>query len=71
MTSTSTEGEIQKCLNDKAGHVMRIVGDITPASIDILEKEIGRLFTTIKSYHFMEGQKYGYLAVIVGQTHMR
>ena len=51
--------------------VTRIVGDITPASIDILEKETGRLFTTIKSYHFTEDQNYGHLAVIVGQTRMR
>ena len=49
----------------------RILGDITPEAIDDLEEELGAILVKCKSHHFPQGQKYGHLAVILGQERMR
>ncbi len=52
------------CQQDK---VTRIVGDITPGSLDTLEEEIGGILVKIKSHHFTGRQEYGHLAIIAPQ----
>ena len=49
----------------------RILGDITPEAIDDLEEELGAILVECKSHHFPQGQRYGHLAVILGQARMR
>ena len=49
----------------------RILGDITPEAIDDLEEELGAILVKCKLHHFPQGQKYGHLAVILGQERMR
>ncbi len=51
--------------------ITRITGIITPESIDELENELGGAFTKLKSTHFDEGQRYGYLATVIPQDKYR
>ncbi len=47
--------------------ITKIMGIITPKSINTLENELRGAFTILKSTHFTDGQRYGFLAK-VGQT---
>ena len=51
--------------------ITRITGIITPESIDLLENELGGAFTKLKSTHFAEGQRYGFLASVIPQEKYR
>ena len=51
--------------------ITRIMGIITPESIKGLENEIGGAFTKLKSTHFAEGQRYGFLATVIPQEKYR
>ena len=51
--------------------VTKIAGVITPKAIDNLKNEIGGIFTILKSNHFNEGQRYGYLACVIPQDKYR
>ena len=44
--------------------IKRIVGDITPESLDTLKEETRSVLVTIKSHHFKVGQEYGHLEII-------
>ncbi len=45
--------------------ITKITGIITPESIDTLENELGGAFTIVKSTHFVDGQRYGFLASVI------
>ena len=47
--------------------ILRITGIITPKSIDGLKNELGGAFTKLKSTHFDEGQRCGFLASVIPQ----
>ena len=49
----------------------RILDDITPEAIDDLEEELGAILVKCKSHDFPQGQKYGHLAVILGEDRMQ
>ena len=49
----------------------RITGIIMPECINGLENELGGAFTKLKSTHFEEGQKYGFLATVIPQEKYR
>jgi hypothetical protein len=51
--------------------ITKITGIITPKSIDTLENELGGAFTIVKSTHFVEGQRYGFLASVIPQEKYR
>ncbi len=51
--------------------ITRITGIITPESFDGLENELGGAFTKLKSTHFAEGQRYGFLATVIPQEKYR
>ncbi len=51
--------------------ITEITGIITPESIDTLENELGGAFTIIKSTHFVDGQRYGFLASMIPQEKYR
>jgi hypothetical protein len=47
--------------------ITKITGIITPESINGLENKLGGIFTKLKSTHFEEGQRYGFLATVIPQ----
>ncbi len=51
--------------------ITKITGIITPESIDTLENELGGAFTIVKSTHFADGQRYGFLASVIPQEKYR
>ncbi len=51
--------------------ITKITGIITPKSIDTLENKLGGVFTIIKSTHFVDGQRYGFLASVIPQEKYR
>ncbi len=51
--------------------ITKITGIITPESIEGLENKLGGAFTKLKSTHFEEGQRYGFLATIIPQEKFR
>ena len=51
-----------KILVTQKDAITKIMGIITPKSINTLKNELGGAFTILKSTHFAEGERYGYLA---------
>ena len=51
--------------------ITKITGIITPESIDGLKNELGGAFTKLKSTHFPEGLRYGFLATVIPQEKYR
>ncbi len=51
--------------------ITKITGIITPEFIDTLENELGGAFTIVKSTHFVDGQRYGFLASMIPQEKYR
>jgi hypothetical protein len=47
--------------------IMKITGIITPKSIYTLKNKLGGVFTILKSTHFVDGQRYGFLASVIPQ----
>jgi hypothetical protein len=45
--------------------ITKITGIITPKSIDTLKNELRGAFTIVKSTHFVDGQRYGFLASVI------
>ncbi len=45
--------------------ITKIMGIITPKSINTLENKLGGAFTILKSTHFAKGQQYRYLACLI------
>ena len=66
MTSKAKNGTYEILAAQKST-VMKIADVITPEVVDNLENEIGGIFTILKSNHFNEGQRYGYLQCIIPQ----
>ena len=70
MTSKAKNGAYEILAAQKS-IVMRIAGAITPEAVDNLENEIGGIFTILKSNHYDEGQRYGYLACVIPENKYR
>jgi hypothetical protein len=51
--------------------ILRIMGIITPKSINGLKNKLGGAFTKLKSTPFDEGQRYGFLASVIPQEKYR
>jgi hypothetical protein len=51
--------------------ITKIMGIITPKSINTLKNELGGAFTILKSTHFTEGQHYGFLVSIITKAKYR
>jgi len=71
MASKSTKSGAYEMLVAQKDAIIRITGIITPESIDGLENELGGAFTKLKSTHFAEGQRYGFLATVIPQEKYR
>ena len=70
MTSKAKNGAYEILATQKST-VTKIAGVITPEAVDILENEMGGIFTILKSNHFDEGQRYGYLACVIPEDKYR
>jgi len=66
MTSKAKNGTYEILAAQKST-VTKIADVITPEAVNNLENEIGGIFTILKSNHFDEGQRYGYLQCIIPQ----
>ncbi len=51
--------------------ITKIMGIITPKSVDTLENKLGGAFTIVKSTHFVDGQRCGFLASVIPQEKYR
>ena len=51
--------------------ITKITGIITPESINTLKNKLGGAFTIVKSTHFVDGQRYGFLASVIPQEKYR
>jgi hypothetical protein len=51
--------------------ITKIMGIITPKSIDTLKNKLGGAFTIVKSTRFVDGQHYGFLARVIPQEKYR
>ena len=72
MASKSTKNGGYEMIVAQKDAITRITGIITPESIDGLKnKKIGGAFTKLKSTHFAEGQRYGFLATVIPQEKYR
>ncbi len=47
--------------------ITKITGIITPKSIDTLKNKLRGAFTIVKSTHFVDRQRYGFLASVIPQ----
>jgi hypothetical protein len=65
MSSKLSKNGAYEILVTQKDAITKITGIITPESINTLENELGGAFTILKSTHFAEGERYGYLACVI------
>ncbi len=51
--------------------ITKIMGIITPESINELENKLGGAFMILKSKHFAQGERYGHLAIVIPKAKYR
>jgi hypothetical protein len=70
MTPSASHGayDILISLRDK---LTRLNGVIMPEAVDMLEDELGGIFTVTKTHHYEQGQKYGHLASAIPESKYR
>ena len=71
MATTDRSTMIRKAITSKTDKVTKIVEDITPEGLDILEESIGEILTKQKAYKFTRGTDFGHLAVILTENKYR
>ena len=71
MATIDRETMICKAVTSERDKVTKIVYDITPEGLDMLEEIIGEIFTKHKAYHFTRGTDFGHLAVILMEDKYR
>ena len=62
---------IRKEITSNTDKLTKIVDDITPEGIYMLEESIGEILTKHKAYHFTRGTDFGQLAVILTENKNR
>jgi hypothetical protein len=67
MSTKLSKNGAYKMLVAQKDAITKITGIITPKSIDTLENKLGGAFTIVKSTHFVDGQRYGFLASVIPQ----
>jgi hypothetical protein len=65
MSSKLSKNGVYEILVTQKDTMTKIMGIITPKSINTLKNELGGAFTILKSTHFAKGEQYGYLACII------
>ena len=62
---------IRKAITSETDKVTKIIDDITPEGLDMLEESIGNILTKQKVYHFTRGTYFGPLEVILTKNKYR
>jgi hypothetical protein len=65
MSSKSSKNGAYEILAAQKDAISKIMGIVTPKSINTLENELGGAFTILKSTHFIVGEQNGYLACVI------
>ena len=71
MATTDIETMIRKAITSETDKVTKIVYDITPEGLDMLEEKIVEILTKHKAYHFTRVTDFGHLAVILTESKYR
>jgi hypothetical protein len=67
MSTKSSKNGAYKMLVAQKDAIMKITDIITPESINTLKNKLGGAFTIVKSTHYVNGQRYGFLASVIPQ----
>ena len=62
---------IRKSITAETDKVTKIVDDIPPERLDMLEESIGEILTKHKAYQFTRGTDFGHLSVILTENKYR
>ena len=65
MATTDRATMIRKAITAETDKVTKIVDDITPEGLDMLEESISEILTKHKAYHFTRGTYFVHLEVIL------
>ena len=71
MATTDRAKMICKAITSETDKVTKILDDITPEGVDMLEESIGEILTKHQAYHFTRGTDFGHLAVILTENKYR
>ena len=71
MATTYRATMIRKAITYETYKVTKIVDDITPEGLDMLEESIGEILTKHKAYNFTRGTYFGHLVVILTENKYR
>jgi hypothetical protein len=71
MSSKLSKNWVYDLLVAQKDTITKITGIITPESINTLKNELGGAFIILKSTHFAEGERYGYLACVIPEEKYR
>ena len=71
MATMDRETMIHKEITAKTFKVTKIVDDISPEVLDMLEESIGEILMKHKAYHFTRRTYFGHLAVILTEDKYR
>ena len=71
MATTDRVSMIRKAITAKTDKVTKIVDEITPEGLDMLEESMGEILTNHKAYHFIKAIDFGHLAVILTEDKYR
>jgi hypothetical protein len=71
MSTKSSKNEAYKLLVAQKDAITKITGIITPEFIHTLENKLRGAFTIVKSTHFVDGQRYSFLASAIPQEKYR
>ena len=71
MTTTDRATMIRKAITSETDKVTKIVDDIIPEGLYMLEESIGEIFTKHKAYHFTRETYFGHPAVILTENKYR
>ena len=71
MATTDRATMICKAITSKRDKVTKIVNEITPEGLDMLEESIGEILAKNKAYNFTRGTYFGHLAMILTENKYR
>ena len=65
MATTDRATMISKAITPETDKVTKIVDDIKPEGLDMIEESICEILTKQKAYHFTRGKDFGHITVIL------
>ena len=71
MATTDRATMIRKAITSETDKVTKIVDDIKPEGLDMIEESICEILTKHKAYHFTIGTDFGHITVILTENKYR